>query len=125
MELHLENGDKIPVFNKTVLIVVKETPTTKIINRQGDYDFIFINGDSDVTFEIELEQPAVIVMVEGERNTVNVRGGLSIPLSKAIYIEGENNKINGLFHEYKGVFNPDFSSEDAVSFFEDNKIYIQ
>jgi hypothetical protein len=102
MKIILENGTEIHLEGKSLLILSASSQTDTIINQEGDYDVIYIDAGIDRTINIELRQPAIILVNAGIRNTINVTGGMAIPISQVILIGGTSQNINGLINQYRG-----------------------
>jgi hypothetical protein len=120
IEIRLDNGTTIPLMGKSLLILPADSETNQIINNEGDYDVIMITAGIDRIVNIELHQPAIIIIEAGIRNTVNVTGGMALPISRAVMISGQNNTVNGLLTQNCGQFistqSENFGLGDIVSF---------
>jgi hypothetical protein len=84
------------------LILPAGSRTNHIINNEDDYDVIMIIAGIDRTVNIELHQPAIIIVEAGIRTVVNVTGGIALPISQAVLIAGLDNKVNGLTTQNRG-----------------------
>lgn len=102
LEIKLENGKRIPLNGKSLLVLPAGSNTENIINNEDDYDVIMISAGTDRTVNIELHQPAIIIVEAGSNNVVNVTGGLALPISQAVLIDGVDNKVNGLETQNRG-----------------------
>lgn len=102
IEIQLDNGTTIPLHGKSLLILPAGSRTNHIINNQGDYDVIMIVAGIDRTVNIELHQPAIVIVEAGIRTIVNVTGGMALPISQAVLIAGLNNTVNGLTTQNRG-----------------------
>jgi hypothetical protein len=102
IEIQLDNGTTIPLHGKSLLILPAGSRTNNIINNEDDYDVIMIIAGIDRTVNIELHQPAIIIVEAGIRTIVNVTGGMALPISQAILIAGIDNIINGLTTQNRG-----------------------
>jgi len=112
MKIELENGSIISLNGKSLLILPADSKRNEIINKEGDYDVIIIIGGLDKTVIIELQQPATIVIDGGIKTIVNVKGGMALPISKAVFIGGIENKILGITKQSQGKIKTD--SEFAI-----------
>ena len=101
-EIQLDNGTTIPLHEKSLLILPAGSWTNHIINNEGDYDVIIIIAGIDRTVNIELHQPAIIIVEAGIRTVVNVTGGMALPISQAVIIAGLDNTVNGLATQNRG-----------------------
>jgi len=102
IEIQLDNGTTIPLHGKSVLILPAGSRTNNIINNEDDYDVIMIIAGIDRTVNIELHQPAIIIVEAGIRTIVNVTGGMALPISQAVLIAGLYNTVNGLATQNRG-----------------------
>jgi len=102
IEIQLDNGTTIPLHGKSLLMLPAGSRTNNIINNEDDYDVIMIIAGIDRTVNIELHQPAIIIVEAGIRTIVNVTGGMALPISQAILIAGIDNIINGLTTQNRG-----------------------
>jgi len=55
-----------------------------------------------VLVNIELHQPAIIIVEAGIRTKVNVTGGMALPISQVVLIAGLDNIVNGLTTQNRG-----------------------
>ena len=102
IEIQLDNGTTIPLHGKSVLILPAGSRINNIINNEDDYDVIMIIAGIDRTVNIELHQPAIIIVEAGIRTIVNVTGGMALPISQAVLIAGLDNTVNGLASQNRG-----------------------
>jgi hypothetical protein len=102
IEIQLDNGTTIPLHGKSLLILPAGSRSNNIINNEDDYDVIMIIAGIGRTVNIELHQPAIIIVEAGIRTIVNVTGGMALPISQAILIAGIDNIINGLTTQNRG-----------------------
>ncbi len=102
LEIQLDNGTTIPLHGKSFLILPAGSRTNNIINNEDDYDVIMIIAGIDRTVNIELHQPAIIIVEAGIRTIVNVTGGMALPISQAVLIAGFDNTVNGLATQNRG-----------------------
>ena len=102
LEIQLDNGTTIPLHGKSLLILPAGSRTNHIINNEDDYDVIMIIAGIDRTVNIELHQPAIIIVEAGIRTKVNVTGGMALPISQAVLIAGLDNIVNGLTIQNRG-----------------------
>lgn len=102
LEIKLDNGTAIPLHGKSLLILPADSATNHIINNENDYDVIMVIASIDRTVNIELLQPAIIIVEAGVRTVVNVTGGLALPISQAVLIAGLDNTVNGLTNQNSG-----------------------
>jgi|GEM_PF-1417766 len=102
LEIQLDNGTTIPLHGKSLLILPAGSRTNHIINNEDDYDVIMIIAGIDRTVNIELHQPAIIIVEAGIRTKVNVTGGMALPISQAVLIAGLDNIVNGLTTQNRG-----------------------
>ncbi|MEI8110211.1 MAG: hypothetical protein WCH59_04400 [Chitinophagia bacterium] len=102
IEIQLDNGTTIPLHGKSVLILPAGSRINNIINNEDDYDVIMIIAGIDRTVNIELHQPAIIIVEAGIRTIVNVTGGMALPISQAVLIAGLDNTVNGLATQNRG-----------------------
>lgn len=96
LEIKLENGERIPLNLKSLLILPADSSADDIFNQQDDYHVILIAGGNNRTVNIKLSQPAIIILEGGTNNVVNVTGGMALPISQAVLIGGVDNTVNGL-----------------------------
>jgi len=102
VEIKLDNGIVMPLHGKKLLILPAGSRANNIINNEDDYDVIMIIAGIDRTVNIELHQPATIIVEAGIRTVVNVTGGMALPISQAVFISGIDNKVNGLTNQNQG-----------------------
>ena len=102
LEIQLENGSTISLNKKSLLILTEGSKINNIINKEDDYDVIMIIAGIDRTVNIELHQPAIIIVEAGIRTVVNVTGGMALPISQAVLVSGLDNKVNGLAIQNRG-----------------------
>ena len=102
LEIHLDDGRHLHLHGKSLLILHRGSIINNIINNEDDYNMILITGVTDRTFSIEVHQPVIIVVEACKRTTVNVTGGMGLLLSEAVFIDGIENKINGLEKQNRG-----------------------
>ena len=102
IEIQLDNGTTIPLRGKSLLILPAGSRTNNIINNENDYDVILIIAGIDRTVNIELHQPAIIIVEAGIRTVVNVTGGMALPISQAVLIAGLDNTVSGLTTQNRG-----------------------
>lgn len=102
IEIQLDNGTTIPLHGKSLLMLPAGSRTNHIINNEDDYDVIMIIAGIDRTVNIELHQPAIIIVEAGIRTVVNVTGGMALPISQAVLIAGLDNTVNGLTNQNRG-----------------------
>lgn len=102
IEIKLDNGTTIPLNGKSLLILPAGSRTNHIVNNEDDYDVIMITAGIDRTVNIELHQPAIIIVEAGIRTVVNVTGGMALPISQAVLIAGLENTVNGLTTQNRG-----------------------
>jgi len=102
LEIQLDNGTTIPLHGKSLLILPAGSTTNHIINNEDDYDVIMIIAGIDRTVNIELHQPAIIIVEAGIRTKVNVTGGMALPISQVVLIAGLDNIVNGLTTQNRG-----------------------
>lgn len=102
IEIKLDNGMSIPLHGKSLLILPAGSRTNHIINNEDDYDVIMIIAGIDRTVNIELHQPAIIIVEAGIRTVVNVTGGMALPISQVVLIAGLDNTVNGLTTQNRG-----------------------
>ena len=102
IEIQLDNGTIIPLHGKSLLILPAGSRTNHVINNQDDYDVIMIIAGIDWTVNIELHQPAIIIVDAGIRTVVNVTSGMALPISQAVLIAGIDNTVNGLTTQNRG-----------------------
>ena len=102
IEIKLDNGTTIPLQGKSLLILPAGSRTNNIINNEDDYDVIMIIAGIDRAVNIELHQPAIIIVEAGIRTIVNVTGGMALPISQAVLIAGLDNTVNGLATQNRG-----------------------
>lgn len=102
IEIQLDNGTTIPLHGKSLLMLPAGSRTNHIINNEDDYDVIMIFAGIDRTVNIELHQPAIIIVEAGIRTVVNVTGGMALPISQAVLIAGLDNTVNGLTNQNRG-----------------------
>lgn len=102
LEISLDNKTTISLRRKSLLLLPSNSPTNHIVNKEGDYDVIMIIGGMDRIVNIELNQPAIIIVEGGTRTVVNVTGGMALPLSQAVLIGGDENTVNGLTTQNHG-----------------------
>ena len=102
IEIQLDNGTTIPLHGKSLLILPAGSRTNHIINNEDDYDVIMIIAGIDRTVNIELHQPAIIIIEAGIRTVVNVTGGMALPISQVVFIAGLDNTVNGLTTQNRG-----------------------
>lgn len=102
IEIQLDNGIVIPLQGKSILLLPPSSRTNHVVNNEDDYDVIIIVAGIDRTINIELHQPAIIIVESGVRNVVNVTGGMALPISQAVFISGNENIVNGLSNQNKG-----------------------
>ncbi len=86
IEILLDNGTTIPLHEKSLLILPAGSSTNHIINNEDDYDVIMIIAGIDRTVNIELHQPAIIIVEAGIRTVVNVTGGIAPTNSSCICV---------------------------------------
>lgn len=120
LTISLDNGEVIQLSNKSILLSVSGSPLTDFVNKKGDFDIIFLNGEVETKYNIELQQTTTIVLVNGKKVVVNVNGGVDFPSSKAVFLDGLDNKVFGLDKQYTGKLDSD--STDDADFFKMNKI---
>lgn len=102
-EIRLENGDTFPLRGKSLLILPPGGSQIKeIVNNDGDYDVILVVAGIDRTVNIELHKPATIIIEGGINTTVNVTGGMALPISKVVLIRGQENVVNGAVEQNRG-----------------------
>src|ERR1039457_4165927 len=102
LEIQLDNGRILDLHGKSLLILDRGSIINKIINNEDDFNIILITGVTDRTFDIEVHQPVIIVVEACKRTTVKVTGGMGLLLSEAVFIDGIENKSNGLERENRG-----------------------
>jgi len=102
LEIKLDNGTAVPLHGKSLLILPADSRTNHIINNENDYDVIMVIAGTDRTVNIELHQPAIIIIEAGVRTVVNVTGGLALSISQAVLIAGLDNTVNGLTNQNRG-----------------------
>jgi len=102
IEIQLDNGTTIPLYGKSLLILPAGSRTNHIINNEDDYDVIMIIAGINRTVNIELNQPAIVIVQAGIRTVVNVTGGMALPISQAVLIAGLDNTVNGLTTQNRG-----------------------
>lgn len=102
IEIKLDNGTTIPLNGKSLLILPAGSRTNHFVNNEDDYDVIMITAGIDRTVNIELHQPAIIIVEAGIRTVVNVTGGMALPISQAVLIAGLENTVNGLTTQNRG-----------------------
>ncbi len=102
IEIHLENGKIIPLYRKSILILSSGFKNSHIINNEDNYDVIMIIAGIDRKVNIELHQPAIVILEGCIRTVVNVTGGMALPISQAVINGGMNNTINGLAKQNNG-----------------------
>lgn len=102
IEIQLDNGTTISLHGKSLLLLPAGSRTNHIINNEDDYDVIMIIAGIDRTVDIELHQPAIIIVEAGIRTVVNVTGGMALPISQAVLIAGVDNTVNGLATQNRG-----------------------
>lgn len=102
IEIKLDNGTTIPLNGKSLLILPAGSRTNHIVNNEDGYDVIMITAGIDRTVNIELHQPAIIIVEAGIRTVVNVTGGMALPISQAVLIAGLENTVNGLTTQNRG-----------------------
>lgn len=102
IEIQLDNGTTISLHGKSLLLLPAGSRTNHIINNEDDYDVIMIIAGIDRTVDIELHQPAIIIVAAGIRTVVNVTGGMALPISQAVLIAGVDNTVNGLATQNRG-----------------------
>ena len=102
LEIKLNNGTVIPLRRKSILMLPAQNNITEFTNKEDDYEVIMIIGGVDRNVNIELSQPAIIIIDSGTRTTVNVTGGMALPLSQVVFINGVDNILNGLTTQNKG-----------------------
>jgi len=102
IKIKIYNGTIISLHKKSLLILPADSRTNHIINNEDDYDVIMIIAGIDRTVNIELHQPAIIIVEAGIKTTVNVTGGMALPLSQAVFITGIDNVVNGLTNQNRG-----------------------
>jgi len=103
IKIDLFDGSRVPLNGKSLLILPAGSSVDSVVNKEDDYDVILIVGGQDRTIDIELRQPAIIVVDGGIRTTVNVSGGMALPISKAVFIGGAGNAVNGLTNQCAGL----------------------
>lgn len=126
LEINLENGERIPLNRKSLLILPADSSIDHIINQEDDYHIILIAGGKNRTVNIELNQPVIIVVAGGTSNVVNVTGGLALPISQAVLMGGIDNAVNGLTIQNSGRIISDSGNEfdlGAISIFENIEIF--
>jgi hypothetical protein len=102
LEIQLDNGTTLPLHGKSLLILPASNRTKHIINNKDDYDVIMVIAGIDRTINIELNQPAIIIVKAGIRTVVNVTGEMALPISQAVLIAGIDNTVNGLTTQNRG-----------------------
>jgi hypothetical protein len=102
IKIKLDIGTIIPLHGKSLLILPSGSRTNHIINNEDDYDVIMIIGGIDRTVNIELHQPAIIIVEAGIRTVVNVTGGMALLISQVVFIAGLENTVNGLTNQNRG-----------------------
>jgi hypothetical protein len=102
LEIQLDNGTILPLHGKSLLILPAGNRTKHIINNEDDYDVIMVIAGIDRTINIELNQPAIIIVKAGIRTVVNVTGEMVLPISQAVLIAGIDNTVNGLTTQNRG-----------------------
>jgi hypothetical protein len=102
LEIQLDNGTTLPLHSKSLLILPASNRTKHIINNEDDYDVIMVIAGIDRTINIELNQPAIIIVKAGIRTVVNVTGEMALPISQAVLIAGIDSTVNGLTTQNRG-----------------------
>jgi len=100
--IQLDNGTSMPLHGKSLIMLPASSKTFEIVNNEDDYDVILITAGIDRVVDIELHVPAIIIIEAGIRTTVNVTGGMALPLSQAVFIGGLDNTVNGLVNQNRG-----------------------
>lgn len=115
IKIKLDNRTIIPLINKSILILPSGSNTNNIVNNEDDYDVIIIIAGNDRTINIELHQPAIIIVQDEFRTVVNVTGGMALPISQVVFIGGDNNQVNGLITQNSGRIISSNGSEFDIS----------
>ena len=100
----LENGEQIFLKNKSLLLIDNNSTTISIVNDEDDYEIICFCECIDRTFDVRLNQPAIIVLENCVRTKIAVSAGMAGGLSQAITIGGKDNTIEGLEKQNTGEF---------------------
>ena len=125
LELLLKDGTRISLRNKSLLMINDSNQTTEIVNKEDDYDIIYLRAGVGRKIHIELQQPAIIILEGGVNNCVHVTGGMALPLSQAVFIAGISNKVEGLTIQNDGKILLNHHDEFDLGFIGDfNKITI-
>ena len=103
IEIILDDGTRIPLHGKSLLVLPAGSQQNSIItDGRNDWDIIMIVGGVNRIVNLELHAPAIVIVYLGVKTTVNVTGGMALPLSQAVFVAGVDNIVNGVANHHKG-----------------------
>lgn len=103
IDIQLENGRRIPLHGKSVLVIPPESREPEVItDDENEWGVIVIVGGIDRKVNLELHAPAIVILSNSVRTQVNVTGGMALPISQVVFVGGVDNVAKGIETQNRG-----------------------